>query len=180
MRSVILIGPMGAGKTTIGRALAKDLRYRFVDADHELEQRCGVDIAYIFEKEGEAGFRERETELLRELVTTPDIVLATGGGVVTRPENRQLLRSGPYVIYLLASVDQQFKRTRHSTHRPLLRTEDPRRRLNALLSERDPHYRECSDLIVASATRSTRDLVRSLSTHLQRRLAQGAPPQKSA
>lgn len=170
MRSVILIGPMGSGKTTVGKALARALDVEFVDADHELEHRCGVDIPFIFEKEGEDGFRARETELLRDLVTRENAVIATGGGVVSRAENRQLLRSGPYVIYLLASVDQQFKRTRNSQHRPLLRTDDPRRRLQDLLSARDPLYRECADLIVASATRSTRELVSLLNMHLRRRL----------
>ncbi len=176
MRSVILIGPMGSGKTTVGRALARELGYTFIDADHELEARCGVDVPYIFEKEGEAGFRSRETELLRELVTMEDAVIATGGGVVTEEENRKLLRQGPYVVYLLASVDQQFKRTRNSSHRPLLQTQNPRGRLNELLSKRDPWYRACSDLIVASATRSTKELVHSLAGHLKRRLAESSPP----
>lgn len=181
MRSVILIGPMGSGKTTVGRALARALGYQFIDADHELEHRCGVEIPYIFEKEGEQGFRARETELLRELVHTPNAIIATGGGVVTQSENRSLLREGPYVIYLLASVDQQYKRTRNSSHRPLLQTEDPRQRLDDLYHQRDPWYRECSDLIVASATRSTKELVSSLIPHLQRRLANSnTPHQKSA
>ncbi len=176
MRSVILIGPMGSGKTTVGRALARELGYTFIDADHELEARCGVDIPFIFEKEGEDGFRARETELLRELVHTQDAVIATGGGVVMQEENRKLLREGPYVIYLLASVDQQFKRTRNSSHRPLLQTQNPRGRLSDLLSKRDPWYRQCSDLIVASATRSTKELVHSLSGHLKRRLAEHTQP----
>lgn len=180
MRSVILIGPMGSGKTTVGRALARALGYTFIDADHELEARCGVEIPYIFEKEGEPGFRSRETELLRELVHTPNAVIATGGGVVTQNENRKLLREGPYVIYLLASVDQQFKRTRNSSHRPLLKTKDPRQRLGALYYQRDPWYRECSDLIVASATRTTKELVASLIPHLRRRLAEPTTSQKKS
>lgn len=179
MRSVILIGPMGSGKTTVGRSLARDLGYEFIDADHLLEERCGVDIPYIFEREGEAGFRERETELLRELVQMENTVIATGGGVVTTKENRELLRNGPYVIYLLASVDQTFRRTRNSTHRPLLNTEDPRYRLRKLLEARDPWYRECADLIVASATRTTRELVHSLHSHLSKRLNLPDPPSSS-
>lgn len=146
--SVFLVGPMGAGKSAIGRALALALDCPFHDTDAEIERRTGVDIAYIFEKEGEAGFRVRERQVVAELTALPGIVLATGGGTVLDPGNRAALRSGGKVVYLTVSIDQQLRRTRRRSHRPLLDTPDPRARLNELLAEREPLYREVADITV--------------------------------
>ena len=146
--SLFLTGPMGAGKSTIGRQLSKQLKMAFHDSDHEIEQRTGVDIPLIFELEGEAGFRRRETAVIDELTRLPDIILATGGGAILDPVNRQNLGSRGRVIYLHASVDQQLKRTGKDRNRPLLQTADPRATLEELMAVRDPLYREIADLVV--------------------------------
>lgn len=164
--NVFLVGLMGAGKTTVGRVLARHLRKTFVDADHELEARTGVAIPVIFELEGEPGFRAREAALIRELVKRRDIVLATGGGAVLRPENREALVSHGIVIYLNASVDDLWARTRHDKNRPLLQTADPRARLQALFQERDPLYREIADIIVTSGHHSVHQVVREIEQKL--------------
>ena len=127
--NVFLVGPMGSGKTAVGRQLARKLGLKFVDADAEIEERTGVDIPYIFEKEGEAGFRRREREVIEELTAREGLVLATGGGTVLDPDNRDRLRERGRVVYLRTSVDQQLARTRRSAHRPLLRTANPRETL---------------------------------------------------
>lgn len=159
--SLILVGPMGAGKSTIGRLLARSLARPFVDTDHELERRTGASIPLIFEIEGEAGFRERESRLIDELTRQSGIVLATGGGAVIRAENRAHLRRGR-VIYLNTTVDQQLARTAHDRNRPLLQTADPRGRLEALLAERDPYYREVADLIVDTGSQRAKEVVRRI------------------
>lgn len=147
-RNLILIGPMGAGKTTIGRQLAARLSLPFVDSDKEIEKRTGVDIPTIFEFEGEAGFRNREAAMIAELTQMDGVVLATGGGSVLRPENREAMRHAGLVVYLQTSVDSQLRRTANDRNRPLLQTEDPRARLEALLQEREPLYRELANLVV--------------------------------
>ena len=134
MRNVFLIGPMGAGKSTIGRLLAKELKYPFKDSDREIEVRTGADIPWIFDVEGEEGFRQREEAMIAELVHEDGIVLATGGGVVMRPANRAALKSGGLVVYLCTSVEQQLQRTAKDRQRPLLQTADP----EAVLRDRDP------------------------------------------
>lgn len=146
--SIFLIGPMGSGKTAVGRQLARSLDLAFFDSDAEVESRTGVDIPLIFEKEGEAGFRDREREIIDVLTAKDSIVLATGGGAVLLPQNREHLASRGCVIYLQASVDQQLERTRHGRQRPLLFTADPRQRLAELFAQRAPLYEEIADIVV--------------------------------
>lgn len=165
--SIFLIGPMGAGKTTIGRRLAQALRWAFIDSDQEIEQRAGASIPLIFELEGETGFRLREKAVIAELTQRHDIVLATGGGAVLDRDNRRCLAGRGLVAYLYASVDEQLRRTRHDGHRPLLQTADPRSRLETLFTVRDPLYRDVADLIVASDGQTPRAIVQQILTHVQ-------------
>lgn len=141
---------MGAGKTTVGRQLAKRLGRRFFDSDHEIEARTGVRIPTIFEIEGETGFRRREAQTIGELVVEPDIVLATGGGVVLNPDNRRALHDSGWVVYLNVPPRLLFERTRHDRNRPLLQVADPLARLEELHAQRDPLYREAAHLVVDS------------------------------
>ena len=164
--SLFLTGPMGAGKSTIGRQLAKQLGMPFYDSDHEIESRTGVDIPLIFELEGEAGFRKREAAIIDELTNLPDIVLATGGGAILDPENREHLKSRGRVIYLHATVNQQLRRTRKDRNRPLLQTENPRAKLEELLEVRDPLYRETAGLIVETDGMRVRDVVKKIMRRL--------------
>ena len=145
---LILVGMMGSGKTTVGRRLAQRLGRRFIDLDKELEARCGVPVATIFELEGEAGFRQREAQLIEELTASKDLVIATGGGAVLREDNRRRLRERGYVIHLRASLPELWHRLRHDKVRPLLRTADPRGRIAELLQARDPLYDEVAHLSV--------------------------------
>ncbi len=147
-QNVILVGPMGAGKTTIGRFLAGELNLEFFDSDREIEERCGADISWIFDVEGESGFRRRETEVIDLLTQRDGVCIATGGGVVMVPENRGYLMSRGIVVYLKASIDQQVKRTSRDKKRPLLQTDDPRKTLQDLMICRDPLYTEVADIIV--------------------------------
>lgn len=156
---------MGAGKTTIGRRLAKALGRDFFDSDHEIEEHTGVDIPFIFEKEGEAGFRKRETQTIVELAAQKNIVLATGGGAVTIAENRKTLASQGYVVYLHTSVEQQFERTSKSNHRPLLQNDDPLQKLRDLFAVRDPLYREIADLIVETDKGNAAVICKQIITH---------------
>lgn len=165
-RNIFLVGLMGAGKTTVGKLLAKRLKKSFLDSDREIQNRTGVAIPVIFEIEGESGFRSREAAVLQELTGMEDIVLATGGGAVLSPENRQLLSRRGTVVYLRATVDELWARTRHDKNRPLLQTEDPRARLEELMAQRDPLYREVADIIIDTGTQSVYALVR----HLERQL----------
>lgn len=146
--SLFIVGPMGAGKTTIGRLLARHLGRNFIDSDHYICQQTGADIPWIFEKEGEAGFRERESKAIAELTELPNIVLATGGGVVTQPQNREKLKQHGITIYLRASVDVQLKRTSKDKSRPLLNNPNPRAVLQSLFEVRDPLYLEVADIVV--------------------------------
>ena len=150
---------MGAGKSTIGRLLAKELHLPFKDSDKEIEVRTGANIPWIFDKEGEPGFRDRETAMIVELCHENGIVLATGGGAVMRPENRQALRNGGRVVYLHASIEQQVARTSRDRNRPLLRNANPEKILRDLLAVRDPLYREIADLVVETDERPPRMVV---------------------
>jgi shikimate kinase len=171
--NIFLIGPMGSGKTAVGKALAKALQLSFVDSDTEIERRTGVDIAFIFEKEGEAGFRQREREIIADLTLREDIVLATGGGAVLSEDNRRNLAQRGCVVYLETSVTQQLERTRHGKHRPLLVTEDPRVRLEDLLRVREPLYREVADIAVRTDGRRVQLLTDEVMRLLKQRSAGG-------
>jgi shikimate kinase len=166
---IFLVGPMGAGKTTIGRRLAQVLRRDFLDSDHEIEQRAGASIPLIFAVEGEVGFRAREKTVIAEFTRRPGIILATGGGVVLDPDNRRCLAGRGFVVYLCASVDEQLRRTRGDSHRPLLQTADPRAKLAQLFAQRDPLYRAVADCIIPTEDRSlgqvTRDILNRLEPH---------------
>lgn len=158
---------MGAGKTTIGRALAKKLDKRFIDSDHEIEARTGVSIPLIFEIEGEASFRQREAEVIRDLTGRSGIVLATGGGAILNPENRELLKSRGTVIYLRASVNNILQRTSHDKNRPLLQTPDPRQRIEQLAREREPYYVEVADFIIETGRPNVQSLVQTILNQLE-------------
>lgn len=155
-QNLFLIGPMGAGKSAVGRQLARLLHLEFVDSDVEIEARTGVDIPFIFEKEGEAGFRKREAKAIDDLSQKDGIVLATGGGAIMDPQNRNHLGARGFVIYLHTSVDQQLSRTRKGRERPLLAHDDPRGVLEALMAAREPLYREIADLTVETDGRKVR------------------------
>lgn len=155
-KSLFLVGPMGSGKTAVGRELARMLELPFHDSDAEIEHRTGVDIPYIFEKEGEAGFRQRERDVIVDLASRLGIVLATGGGVVLDERNRECLKANGIVVYLRTTIDEQIKRTRRSTGRPLLNTEDPRTVLEKLMAVRGPLYESVADLEVETTGRRVR------------------------
>ena len=159
---IFLVGPMGAGKTTIGRRLAKSLRKNFVDADQELERRTGASVALIFDVEGESGFRDREKRIIDELTQRDDIVLATGGGAVLDAENREVLASRGFVVYLHALVDDLVERTRRDSNRPLLNTDDPLSKMHELLKHRDPLYRRIADLVVDTGSLNLSEVVKEI------------------
>ncbi len=159
---------MGAGKTTIGKKLAEQRGLHFVDSDHEIEARTGVDIPFIFEKEGEEGFRKREQLVLQDLTAQTGIVLATGGGAVIKADNRKHLKSRGFVVYLHASVAQQFARVERSDHRPLLVHGDRRATLARLFAERDPLYREVADLVLDTDGKNAKQLARDIELAMQR------------
>jgi len=158
---------MGSGKSAVGRQLARLLGLPFLDADAEIERRTGVDIGYIFEREGEPGFRQREAAVIDELSQRDGIVLATGGGAVLDPRTRERLRQRGRVVYLRASVNQQLQRTRHSTHRPLLATPDPRGTLERLMAEREPLYEGIATVAVDTDGRKVRTVVEQIAAMLR-------------
>ena len=146
--SIFLVGPMGAGKSTVGRYLADKLHYDFVDSDHVIEERTGTTIPTIFDIEGESGFRDREESVLDDLTQLPETVLATGGGVVEREHNRQHIRSRGFVVYLRSPVENLIQRTKHDRNRPLLQTDNPEQVLRDLMERREPWYLEMADLVI--------------------------------
>ena len=161
-----LVGLMGAGKTTVGRALARKAEKTFYDSDQEIEARTGVRVATIFDIEGEQRFRDRESSVIADLVKLDDIVLATGGGAILRAENRRCLSENGTVIYLRASIDDLWARTQHDRNRPLLQIADPRAKLASLFEERDPLYRQVADLVIDT----TQQNVLMLVAHLEEQL----------
>lgn len=163
---IFLVGSMGAGKSAVGRQLARLLRYAFTDTDHEIEDHAGVDISFIFDKEGEPGFRVRETKALKALAQRRRIVIATGGGCVVTQANRAIMRERGTVVYLSASVEQLFRRVRYGTHRPLLLTDNPRQALADIVAARAPLYEALADLTVDTNGRR----VRAVAQEIQRRL----------
>lgn len=165
--NIFLIGPMGAGKSTIGKLLAKTLGRDFCDSDKEIERRTGVSIPMIFDYEGEAGFRRREAEVLAQLAEQEAAIIATGGGAVIMPENRELMQRRGFVVYLKCSVEKQMERTHKDTNRPLLQTDDPRQRLRDLFAERDPLYAGIADLTVDTGAVSGQSAVKRIVSALQ-------------
>ena len=164
--NLFLVGPMGSGKTAVGRQLAARLGLEFIDCDAEIEARTGVDIPLIFEKEGEPGFRVRERDVLDELSGLSGVLVATGGGAVLDPDTRARLRSRGCVVYLRTSVNQQLARTRRSGHRPLLRNPDPLGTLERLLQVRAPLYEELADITVDTDARKVRSVVDEIARRL--------------
>jgi len=155
-QNIFLIGPMGAGKSAVGRQLAKLLHLSFVDSDDEIETRTGVDIPFIFEKEGEDGFRKREAKVIDDLSAMESVILATGGGAVVDPQNRSRLGARGFVVYLYTTVDQQLARTQKGRERPMLANGDSRKILEDLMAVRDPLYREIADLTVETDGRKVK------------------------
>jgi len=158
---------MGAGKTTVGRAVARRLDRPFFDSDHEIVARTGARIPVIFELEGEAGFRDREAQVISDFTSQRDIVLATGGGAILRPENRQALQNNGLVVYLRANPHDLWLRTRRDKNRPLLQTEDPKTRLDELFAVRDPLYRECAHFVIETGRPSVNGLVNMVLMQLE-------------
>ena len=171
--TIILVGPMGAGKTTIGRLLSQQLDREFFDSDRVIEENAGADIPWIFEKEGEEGFRRRETQTLESMLEadqTP-VVLATGGGIVMKEENRAMLKQQPLVVYLFASVAQQLQRTSKSNNRPLLKQGNPKETLTRLFTIRDPLYREVASVIVETDSRHPKTVANKVMDAIKKHLA---------
>jgi shikimate kinase len=165
--NIFLIGLMGAGKSTVGKLLAKKLGRRFLDADHVIEDRCGVKIPVIFEMEGEDGFRKREAQAIKDITAEPDVILATGGGAVLLPENRHFLSERGTVIYLHANPMELWHRTKGGEGRPLLKNGDAKKILENLYAIRDPLYREIADYVIETGKPSVNQLVNTLIMQLE-------------
>ena len=165
--NVFLIGPMGSGKTAVGKQLAKLLHLQFYDSDAEIEHRTGVDIPFIFEKEGEDGFREREREVIDSLTSMRDVIIATGGGAVLLPVNREHLSTRGRVVYLQTGIEQQLERTRHGRQRPLLYTDNPEQKLRDLMTFRAPLYESIAAVVVPTDGRQVRAVAEEVVQRLQ-------------
>lgn len=165
---IVFVGPMGAGKTTIGKILAKELGFQFFDSDKEIEKRTGANIPWIFDVEGESGFRDRESAVIEELSVCKNVVLATGGGAMMRPENRDAVTKSGFVIYLNTSVDQQFHRTHKDKNRPLLQgNKDAFLVLSELYELRDPVYRSVADLVIDTDRKALKNIVKDIVSALE-------------
>lgn len=167
--NLFLVGPMGAGKSTLGKRVADTLGLPFFDLDHEIQTQCGADVALIFDIEGECGFRRRESAMLAEFATRDGIVLATGGGAILADANRSVLRERGFVVFLETTVDEQLERLARDRKRPLLAAPDRRERLEQLAAQRDPLYREIADLTLPAGHRGS---VAQVAQHLATQLAQ--------
>ncbi|PCJ32398.1 MAG: shikimate kinase AroK [Gammaproteobacteria bacterium] len=165
--NVFLVGPMGAGKSTVGRQLAKALGRDFYDSDKEIEKRTGVSISWIFEREGEAGFREREKKVIDDLTKLKNIVLATGGGAILSDDSRRLLRTRGNVVYLSASAEQLFRRMAKDSSRPLLQTDDPKQQIINLLEQRAPLYQSVADIELRTGEQSISHAVAEMIKQLE-------------
>ena len=165
--NIYLVGMMGAGKTTLGKALAQKMGHEFLDTDRLLVERTGVPVATIFEIEGEPGFRRRESAVLAEVARREGCVVATGGGIVLSEDNRRLMRESGTVVYLRARLENLWERTRHDTSRPLLATANPRATLESLLEQREPLYREAAHIVVDTGSQSSGTLVNRVLSSLQ-------------
>ncbi len=165
--NIFLIGPMGVGKSTIGRQLAVLMRMEFEDTDHEIQRRTGVDIPTVFDFEGEDGFRRRERAVVADLTKSSGLVLATGGGVILDQDNRRCLSGRGVVVYLSCSPQQQYRRTKQDRNRPLLQTEDPMARLQELMEQREPLYLELADLVVSTENRNAGVVAREIVQRLR-------------
>ena len=160
--NIILVGPMGAGKTTIGRQLAKKLSKEFYDSDHEIEKHTGADISLIFELEGEEGFRKRESQLLKEIVSNKNIVLSTGGGAVLNPENRKLLSDNGIIIYLKSTAEKLYRRIADDKRRPLIQTDDRLNKIKKILEEREPLYQSLANEIIETQELSIKQITQKI------------------
>ena len=165
-KRVFLIGPMGAGKSTLGKRLARSLELEYCDCDEELVDRTGASISLIFDVEGETGFRDREANLLDELTQRNNLVLATGGGIVLKESNRKILKQRGFVIYLYAPLERLYERTRKDASRPLLQTENPLESLRAIIDERSPLYEQTADISVDTDERSITQLINYIKRQL--------------
>jgi shikimate kinase len=173
--NIILVGPMGSGKTTIGKILSRLLELDFVDCDHELERQTGASINLIFDIEGEDGFRDRESEMVASLTAKRNVLVATGGGVVIRRQNRKLLSEAGLVVYLQTPVERQLARLSRDSSRPLLQTADKRERLQKMAAKRNPLYEEVADIIFLSSDKSVRMVARNLAAIIHEHRATRSP-----
>jgi len=168
-KNIILVGLMGAGKSTIGRILAKKLNKEFLDSDRVIEERTGVDIATIFELEGEKGFREREAQIIEELCQMTNIILATGGGSILRKENRENMKEFGEVVYLSTNAELLYSRIRYDKTRPLMQTPNPLNTLRRLLEDREPYYKEVSDLVITTGKQKANVIVKRIENALNQK-----------